>query len=74
MTEICSRYTLEDIYINKFDKLDEELSRVLKQDLKKWIPGLLILDIRITKPSLPARIQTNYEEVERIKGKLLLVK
>lgn len=61
MGELCSKYSLEDIYIKRFDKLDEDLATILRKDLSKWIPGLKIVDIRITKPILPASISRIYE-------------
>jgi hypothetical protein len=43
--------------IEKFEILDEMLMQALHKDLKKWVPGLEILSIRVTKPQIPKRIK-----------------
>ncbi|KRW99626.1 hypothetical protein PPERSA_03427 [Pseudocohnilembus persalinus] len=40
INQFCSKNSLEDIYINKFEVLDEELSKILSEQLQKWVPGL----------------------------------
>jgi erlin len=46
-------HTLREIVIEKFENLDEALIDSLKKSFLKWIPGLNILSIRITKPLIP---------------------
>lgn len=53
INQFCSKNSLEDIYIRKFELLDEELIQILTEQLEKWLPGLSILSIRITKPTVP---------------------
>lgn len=53
INQYCSQHTLHEIYIDKFEQLDEELQVRLQEVLKNWVPGLQILAIRITKPKIP---------------------
>jgi type VI protein secretion system component Hcp len=55
------------MYIDIFDKLDEELILALDKDLAEWAPGIEILSIRVTKPNIPERIKKNFEDMEKIK-------
>lgn len=39
----------------------------LNKDLTIWAPGIEILSVRVTKPSVPERIRKNFEQMERLK-------
>ena len=67
INQFCSKHSLQEIYIDIFDKLDEELIKSLEKDLKVWAPGIEILSIRVTKPNIPDRIKANFEEMEKLK-------
>lgn len=53
INQFCSKHSLQEIYIDIFDKLDEELIKSLNKDLQSWAPGIEILSVRITKPKIP---------------------
>jgi hypothetical protein len=40
INQFCSRHPLQDVYINKFDTLDESLVQALQNDCDKWAPGI----------------------------------
>jgi hypothetical protein len=40
INQFCSRHTLQDVYINLFDTLDESLVEALQADCNKWAPGM----------------------------------
>jgi len=40
INQFCSRHPLQDVYINKFDSLDESLVMALQNDCDKWAPGI----------------------------------
>lgn len=40
INQFCSKHSLQEIYIDIFDKLDEELILSLNRDLSKWAPGI----------------------------------
>jgi len=64
INQFCSSRTLEEVYISKFDTLDESLKDALSKDLATWAPGIEIIGIRVTKPRVPATIKANYEKIE----------
>jgi len=64
INQFCSQHTLQEVYIDKFDTLDETLKETLQHDIDEWAPGLSILSIRVTKPRVPEKIRKNYEEIE----------
>lgn len=70
INQMCSRSTLEEMYITKFDTLDETLRDALQSDIDRHAPGISILAIRVTKPRIPANIARHFEEIESEKTKL----
>ena len=70
INQICSRSSLDEIYITKFDTLDEVLKDRLTTEIEQFVPGLTIMSIRVTKPIVPRAILNNYVEVEEQKTKL----
>jgi regulator of protease activity HflC (stomatin/prohibitin superfamily) len=73
INQFCSKHTLHEVFIEKFESLDEDLIQVLQKDLKEWVPGLEILSIRVTKPRIPAKIKTTFEAMEAEKTRYLIV-
>lgn len=74
INQFCSQHTLQEIYIDKFEILDEELQTRLQSVLQEWIPGLSILAIRITKPRIPVQIKNAFELMEQERNKLIIMK
>ena len=70
VNQICSRSTLEEMYISKFEQLDENLRDALQRDIDRYAPGIKIIAIRVTKPTIPAAIRANYEAIESERTKL----
>ena len=73
INQFCTKHTLREVYIDKFDTLDEELALALQKDIAIWAPGIEIIAIRVTKPNIPERVRRNFEEMESEKTKLLIV-
>jgi len=61
---------LQEVYITKFDTLDDHLAEQLRVDLNRWAPGIEIISVRVTKPVVPAHILQKFEEVESEATKL----
>lgn len=40
INQFCSKHTLEEVYITKFDSLDENLAQALQNDCNVWAPGI----------------------------------
>ncbi|OXA41350.1 erlin-2-B [Folsomia candida] len=72
LNQFCSIHTLQEVYIDLFDKIDENLKNTLQNDLNVMAPGLHIQAVRVTKPRIPPEIQRNYELMEAEKTKLLI--
>lgn len=70
VNQICSRSTLEEVYISKFDTLDEILRDALQKDIDQYAPGIKILAIRVTKPRIPEHIKKHYEQIESERTRL----
>ena len=73
INQFCSQHTLHEVFIEKFETLDEELIKALETDLAAWVPGLEILSIRVTKPRIPSKIKSNFETMEAEKTRFLIV-
>ncbi|XP_041065770.1 erlin-2-like isoform X2 [Carcharodon carcharias] len=72
LNQFCSVHTLQEVYIELFDRIDEDLKLALQQDLTAMAPGLIIHAVRVTKPNIPETIRRNYELMESEKTKLLI--
>ncbi|KAH8874115.1 Erlin-2 [Schistosoma japonicum] len=72
LNQFCSVHTLQEVYIELFDQIDEFLKRTLQSDLILMAPGLYIQAVRVTKPKIPEAIRRNYEAMEAEKTKLLI--
>lgn len=72
INQFCSSHTLHQVYIEKFDTLDEHLQLALQRDCNTWAPGIEIISVRVTKPRIPDQIKRNFEAMEAEKTKLLI--
>jgi len=72
VNQFCSSHTLQEVYIDLFDQIDENLKAALQQDLMIMAPGLYVQDVRVTKPKIPESIRQNYEQMEAEKTKFLV--
>jgi len=73
INQFCSSHSLQQVYIDDFDTLDEALAKALQEDCNKWNTGITVISIRVTKPRIPERVRKNYEEVEQQKTSLMVV-
>merc|ERR1719216_340404 len=72
LNQFCSGHTLQEVYIELFDQIDENLKAALQRDLLEMAPGLKVHSVRVTKPKIPEAIRKNYELMEAEKTKLLI--
>ncbi|XP_010212968.1 PREDICTED: erlin-1 [Tinamus guttatus] len=72
LNQFCSAHTLQEVYIELFDQIDENLKLALQKDLNVMAPGLTIQAVRVTKPKIPEAIRRNFELMEAEKTKLLI--
>jgi len=66
LNQFCSIHSLQEVYIDLFDQIDENLKIALQKDLNEFAPGLNVQSVRVTKPKIPETIRRNYELMEGI--------
>lgn len=66
VAQFCKNYSIEDIYIREFDKLDEVLLAKLKANVKAYGMDdcLEVQRVRIGRPTLSAKMQARFEAIE----------
>lgn len=72
LNQFCSSHSLQEVYIDLFDQIDENLKKAIQDDLNSVAPGLFVQAVRVTKPKIPESIRSNYEKMEGEKTKLLI--
>eukprot|EP01136_Pigoraptor_vietnamica_P036614 Opistho-1_new@103434 len=72
LNQFCSSHSLQQVYIDNFDQIDENLMNALQQSCNKWAPGVKVQAVRVTKPKIPESIRRNYELMEAEKTKLMI--
>ncbi|GMI87440.1 hypothetical protein like AT2G03510 [Hibiscus trionum] len=72
INQFCSSHTLQQVYIDVFNQIDEKMKDALQGDCTKYAPGIEILSVRVTKPTIPESIRRNYEQMEEERTKVLI--
>jgi regulator of protease activity HflC (stomatin/prohibitin superfamily) len=72
INQFCSKNTLQEVYIDLFDTVDEAMQTALQKDVSKHAPGITIMSVRVTKPKLPEAIRRSYEQLEGEKMKFMI--
>merc|ERR1739848_927359 len=72
LNQFCSAHNLQEVYIDLFDQIDENLKSAIQKDLQEMSTGLKVHSVRVTKPKIPESIRKNYELMEAEKTKLLI--
>ncbi|GAG31329.1 unnamed protein product, partial [marine sediment metagenome] len=70
INQFCSKHTLQEVYIELFDTLDEALADALQQSVDMWAPGLKIIAVRVTKPKIPEEVKKTYEHMAQQSAEL----
>lgn len=60
LNQLCSQFTLNEIFIAKFAEFDEMLRSSLAKTHAIWAPGLEIVSVRMSKPTIPETIMENF--------------
>lgn len=74
INQFCSSHTLQEVLIDKFTILDESLKEALQKGCETWAPGIEIIAVRVTKPTVPPSIAETFEDREVERTKLLIKK
>ncbi|KAL6012002.1 hypothetical protein ACLOJK_002472 [Asimina triloba] len=64
INQFCSAHTLQQI--------DEKMKEALQGDCTRYAPGIEIISVRVTKPTIPASIKRNFEMMEEERTKVLI--
>uniref|UniRef100_A0A2P2IA52 Erlin-1 n=1 Tax=Hirondellea gigas TaxID=1518452 RepID=A0A2P2IA52_9CRUS len=64
INQLCSTHTLQEIYIEIFEQIDELLLERLQREWNIWAPGLELIAIRVTKPRIPKLIGKHFDAME----------
>lgn len=72
INQFCSSHSLQEVYIDKFETLDEALATSLQSSCDKYETGIQITAIRVTKPRIPDSVRRNYEAIETSKTEFLV--
>ncbi|GAB2280192.1 hypothetical protein Dimus_014834 [Dionaea muscipula] len=72
INQFCSSHSLQQVYIDMFDQIDERMKDALQGDCTRYAPGIEIISVRVTKPTIPNSIRRNFEAMEEERTKVLI--
>eukprot|EP00246_Nothoceros_aenigmaticus_P009984 TRINITY_DN2625_c0_g2_i1.p1 TRINITY_DN2625_c0_g2~~TRINITY_DN2625_c0_g2_i1.p1 ORF type:complete len:352 (-),score=50.66 TRINITY_DN2625_c0_g2_i1:270-1325(-) len=72
INQFCSSRSLQEVYIDTFDQIDEKVKEAIQKDCTRYAPGIEIISVRVTKPTIPPTIARNYESMEEERTKVLI--
>ncbi|KDP41298.1 hypothetical protein JCGZ_15705 [Jatropha curcas] len=72
INQFCSSHSLQQVYIDVFDQIDEKMKDALQGDCTRYAPGIEIISVRVTKPAIPDSIRRNFEQMEEERTKVLI--
>ncbi|XP_057834117.2 uncharacterized protein LOC131044736 isoform X2 [Cryptomeria japonica] len=73
INQFCSAHSLQEVYTDMFDQIDEKMKEAIQADCLCYAPGIEIISVRVTKPTIPESIARNYEQMEEERTKVLIV-
>lgn len=65
INQFCSKNTVREVAIDNFSTIDEIMMKAIQDQCDRFVPGLRIISIRITKPILPVDIEREFLEREK---------
>ncbi|KAF7124356.1 hypothetical protein RHSIM_Rhsim12G0074900 [Rhododendron simsii] len=72
INQFCSAHSLQQVYIDMFDQARYLIADALQADCTRYAPGIEIISVRVTKPSIPESIRRNFEQMEGERTKVLI--
>ncbi|CAI9767965.1 unnamed protein product [Fraxinus pennsylvanica] len=72
INQFCSAHSLQQVYIDMFDQIDDKMKDALQADCTRYAPGIEVLSVRVTKPTIPDSIRRNFEQMEEERTKVLI--
>lgn len=68
VNDFCSENNLQQVYIDKFAEMDDFIKTALKKSCDNFAPGLEIIDVRLSKPTIPQATMDQYVKLESSKA------
>ncbi|CAN6471117.1 unnamed protein product [Victoria cruziana] len=72
INQFCSSHTMQQVYIDMFDQIDDKMKEAIQRDCTHYAPGIEIISVRVTKPTIPSSIRKNFEQMEEERTKVLI--
>ncbi|XP_078430197.1 SPFH/Band 7/PHB domain-containing membrane-associated protein family [Wolffia australiana] len=72
INQFCSLHSLQEVYIDVFDQIDEKMKEAIQADCTRYAPGIEIISVRVTKPTIPESVKRNFEQMEEERTKVLI--
>ncbi|KAJ0726212.1 putative Band 7 domain-containing protein [Helianthus annuus] len=72
INQFCSVHSLQEVYIDMFDQIDETMKDALQADCTRYAPGIEVISVRVTKPRIPESVRRNFEQMEEERTKVLV--
>ncbi|KAK1305874.1 hypothetical protein QJS10_CPA10g01966 [Acorus calamus] len=72
INQFCSSHSLQQVYIDMFDQIDEKMKEAIQSDCTRYAPGMEIISVRVTKPKIPESIRRNFVQMEEERTKVLI--
>ncbi|TVU23115.1 hypothetical protein EJB05_32854, partial [Eragrostis curvula] len=70
INQFCSAHSLQEVYIDMFDQIDETMKEAIQRDCTRYVPAIEIISILVTKPNIPASLRRYFELMEEERTKL----
>jgi erlin len=64
LNQICSINSIQDMVIDKFHEIDDNLTKTLQKFIDEMSEGLEIRSVRVSKPTLPESLKQKYIAIE----------
>ncbi|TVU23114.1 hypothetical protein EJB05_32853, partial [Eragrostis curvula] len=70
INQFCSAHSLQEVYIDMFDQIDETMKEAIQRDCTRYVPAIEIISVRVTKPNIPASLRRYFELMEEERTKV----
>ncbi|XP_050268532.1 uncharacterized protein LOC126712990 [Quercus robur] len=70
INQFCNSHSLQQVYIDVFDQIEEKMKDALQGDCRCNAPGIEIISVHVTKPTIPESIRRNFEHLDEERTKV----
>ncbi|KAI9111674.1 hypothetical protein K1719_017364 [Acacia pycnantha] len=72
INRLRASHSLQQVYIDDFLKIGEEMKKALQADCTRYASGIEIIGVHVTKPVIPIASRRNFEQLEEERIKVLV--